>query len=367
MFAIYFCNFLVTYIHCTKRLFRGINMTLHFLHNHPLKRIVYIISLSRIPVMPLLSQYTLPRTADSSISLVKSDSDLCAYWEASGVGAIIFASAHVDKLMKRLTDEKKVQQMSHWHNALWPGMEVPDAVEARHKRDVHGSQELWWKKKLLPTSVVFAWLVWGLSNVKRMPADRQRVREFFSRLVEHILTVHGKLDLLVSQIGGPATEVPMQLTLANGRLDGRLLWTKALKNRIREKWNIKKLLPSHYLSSDIDRPTLTDLIFFSFDNSCQPEAQLLVPLALSCVKQLAAVIEQNLPSLTLDDPTSSESRKKNRALDSSALMVKVTNAGHYLLHENEAQLHVAIVGLLVLYFSHLSSLEKGSWIYFNHC
>ena len=46
MFVKYFCNFLVTYIHCTERLFRGINMTLHFLHNHPLKKKKSILSLS---------------------------------------------------------------------------------------------------------------------------------------------------------------------------------------------------------------------------------------------------------------------------------------------------------------------------------
>lgn len=302
---------------------------------YEIKTRFHMIPISWVAAMPVLSQFRLP--GHSEITVIKTDQEEAqAYWEIIGFGKNIFSSKDDDKIRAHFANERKRTQVNSWHKLLWPSLELPSAMKARHAQGQDSEQEVWWRKSMFTTSVAFSWIVWGIATPRRMHEEKERSRRFLGQLINHILETQGRICLNVSQIGDPAAKCSTEVTAQNGTIDSRLLWTRAIYNRVYQIWNINKLNRNHWLDSDISRPTLLDLIAFAFDSSCQPDGGLLQPLALSLVQQLAQYVDTNLARLSIEPVKEEEHRSKNRKLDHSLFLQKVTRAALFLLNENDA-------------------------------
>eukprot|EP00435_Cladocopium_sp_Y103_P040727 s2314_g11.t1 len=178
------------------------------------------------------------------------------------------------------------------------------------------------------------WEIVGLGKNLSSSKDEDKIRSHFANERK---AVQGQLRLIVAKVGDPAEErIATQVTAQDDTIDARLLWTRSIYNKFYQTWNVHKLNRTHFLESDVTRPTLVDLISFAFDSTCQPEGAVLQPLALSLVRQLAEHVDKNLRQLSLEPMKEEEHRAKNRKVDNSIFLQKITRAALFLLNENVA-------------------------------
>ena len=134
------------------------------------------------------------------------------------------------------------------------------------------SDAVWANATALPTSVCMSYLSWGMSDKKRMFADKLFAFESFRQLMVKLLSVTGGMTMDILPLGR-MNQRAVAVDVA-GRIETKHLFSNRFSQRIRDIWNQCRVSQSFpYLGSHFDAPTLWEIIQFMYDPMVSTLAQ----------------------------------------------------------------------------------------------
>ena len=277
-----------------------------------------------------------------------SQEDLQSQWHCKELLQNVFKTSSAEKLYDYANNKEKLGQVEAIHQNIWAGREVPKELESKHlvrasskeRVETTESQNVFLKRKTLPTSMAFSWVVWGISHTRRMPADRERCRDFLQQLWRRMMTRLPIMEFNIRVLGSDKRSTIL-VGNRNDKIDAGLLFSRKIFAEVLPRWNIARLNNSKALSigSSLETPSLFDIVIFSLDPLSREAGLCLRPLALNFVAHMALYVDQHPDVLSVAarseivlDPSS---LCKNKSDSKIVREQQIKLAAQYYLHENE--------------------------------
>ena len=277
---------------------------------------------SAVPGNPAIEVITLASTS------------IQAQWSVVDLLSNLFQTKAEKKLLAHFTDKREL--VEDVHRAIWPGQDLPDLLVSKHEADSGESladQSFFLKRKTVPTSLAFSWILWAVSHGKRLSSDKKLAIKFFHEFFTHAVGVGASLNFQICQVGTREL-LTLEVTSQNSMLDSRYLWNRVIYARIVDEWNICRLNPESPITSYIGRPSFADLICFAF-GAAAGAGRILQPLVLSMLAQFAKWVDENVRKLSVQAAGYIQKIEKNRMRHMTALTHSIAEAAQFYLNENE--------------------------------
>ena len=285
-----------------------------------------------------VTKHILPGNPSVEVSQIHGIDDLQCQWSLRELLGNLFTTIDEGALQEHF--KGKSQQVNDMHFALWPGYGVPEVLHSKHVhaqklQDHH--QAVFLKKKTMSTSLAISWISWAFSDRKRMPAQRDKSWACFANMFTHCLESAGRLSFQVKCIGEPgAPERGVTINSQNSTFDSRALWKPSVRHYIEMEWNRMRLeLGNQMMTSNLERPSFLDLVFFGLHPKNNCKVNFVKPLALSLLAQFAFWLDANIEKASLEVQKYETSRQKNRVSKNDALNHSIGAALQFYLHEND--------------------------------
>ena len=287
-----------------------------------------------------LTSILLPGTPAVPVTVAEGHADLQAQWAVPDFMLNLFTTKKITTAMARFREPEKVAQVSDMHREIYAGQPVPKLLKTKHEAEASGAtkQPFYLKGRTMPTSLAFSWMGWAISHYKRQGPEVERARSFCRQLLAHILEHSGAVPMQVQALG-TAFLVDVEVRHPGGHFPPDILWRRIFLSRLRPAWEM--LRREGIVISDLQRPTLADVVFFGL---CPPggaheahagELALVRPLSLSLLRQLATWVDGKMLALSLEQLSYHLGMEKNQARQQVALRAAVTVAAMHYLQENE--------------------------------
>ena len=286
-----------------------------------------------------LTKCLLPGNPAIEVTEFCQQDDVQGQWNMQELLKNLFATQAPESIAAPWESKKEV--VKEFHRFLWPGFPVPALMKTKHEQKVESdaAQICYLKKKTVPTSVAFAWVLWGISHPRRDLALRIKSWKFFVQLFEHALAEAGRLTFRVKCVGQRgALDKMVAVNIHNPTVFGRIVWTVSVGRQISYQWNVCRLDENNPISSTLERPKLADIICFGLNSANGMAGRLVRPLAHTLMAQFAAWVDEHLAVIALEVQGFHEAKQKNRTAQLDALTHALWRAIDWYLHENELRL-----------------------------
>ena len=219
-------------------------------------------------------------------------------WAAKDIVLVFKRSNSTDKAKKTLADA--AERIQDVYKAMWPGEEL-NLKLSKHDPDAPPHlQDIWFVQKTIPTSAVFAVMVYFMTYKYFTDADRSAACHGFSDLLRSLLQTTGELEVehVLCGQGGEAQSMTVDTA---GRVMisdffTRVGWDFAKELWIRDRKNDKKEWVTAGLSySDRSRVLLSEVVTFVLDpHNAGAFRELAVPCVLGLLTEIACLVDENV-------------------------------------------------------------------------
>lgn len=279
-----------------------------------------------------LTNYLIPGEPAIQVTAIP-DNDLQCQWNLLELLKNLFKTTDSEALLGHF--KNRMGSVTDFHFRLWPGYVLPEILRTKHQTSDEVEQKVFLKKKTVPTSIAFAWVVWAVGHTKRDISLRKKSWKFLAQLFEHSLEQAGRLGFRVKCVGDAgAPDRTCAVNMHNPTVSAQLLWKPAVQRQLLLEWESRRLDESHFISSVMDRPKLLDVIYFGLTVGGDA-GNLLTPLAETILAQFAGWLDEHFQVIALEVSGFQDSRLKNRLAKQDALTHALWEAINFFLHEND--------------------------------
>eukprot|EP00439_Symbiodinium_sp_Y106_P021666 s155_g2.t1 len=266
--------------------------------------------------------------------------DVEPQWTVKEVLQNICRTKSDDKL--RVFYQTYKEAAEDYHFRLFPGQPLPGILLSKHEATKQGiKQPVFLKPKTVPTTMVFAWMTWAFSNGNRSAEDRAKAFGLLSSLWNHSLKQAGSIELDVANVV-TGVRTPHKFGPLRPWVPGTHVWTRILAGRLRPKWD-RLRLSGTYITSDFQRPSFLDLVFFGMDPLAGHEGSLVRPVAMLLLASFATWLNdpENLVPLSIEDVSFQDAKAKTRLVEKQARLVMLMQAAFFYINENATWMQFA--------------------------
>ena len=159
-----------------------------------------------------------------------------------------------------------------------------------------------------------------------------------------MLAAAGRMSFNVVPVGSRNQDSSsFEITEFNDTVRGDVFWTRAVKLQIQGAWNSQKLDDRSFISSELERPTCWDVIYFALGpTSKRQQNELLQPLAFSLLGQFVFWMDQHMARLGLEAENYQEFCGKNKFVAVDATSEAMGRCIQWALRENETLINSVI-------------------------
>ena len=208
------------------------------------------------------------------------------------------------------------------HRRLWPGWEVPTFAVSKstpfaRRADRQAEQKWWLPQTALPTSLVVAYLTWGMSHWKRASQDRMVCARNVQKLLSVLACSLSTFDLRLYQLGSSPRRW-RTVTVDSTLVLPPVMWPDGGNQTVlAASWWVCFNREDHNIQSSFDRPFLADFLLFCLEptNASQEQVPDQVSLALCILTQIAQLLDEHAAQLS----RTRESIHRSRGVASKAL------------------------------------------------
>ena len=200
------------------------------------------------------------------------------------------------------------------HRRLWPGYLVPAREIGFARAGLFASKKagpgeetkqpsLWGDCNVEPTTVMMAYLFWGLSNPSRHKKERFHAFSSMKSLLVKLLACSGGTYLEVPRANA-ASMVVVKID-ETGCVPADQLFSLRFMKHLEPAWSECRVSTAFpYIQSAVDKPTVWELIMFAVDpnSQCYEVTQQLQHLALRLFAHCAVHLDEQVLAMS-GDPT----------------------------------------------------------------
>ena len=280
-------------------------------------------------------------------------------WSMLDVGRNLFQSKKEDRIRENMTDKSKVRHVTDFHHSLFPGVAVPNEPCSKHAKstaagdDANAGGGFYLERRCIATSMLVAWVAYGIAYANRMPADRKRARQLLRGLLMKLLVTVSRIRLLLPTSGFENHWCEAFVSI-DGKVAARDCYSPAVLAAIRIQWEHYRL--QGLLDSHLENPLLLDVICFALypDNA---QGNLLKPLSFSLLAQFTKVFDEHPISMSEHTSKYRDMLLKNRARATVALRAAVRSVGVFLMHQNVTRIGASSILRFNIYSGHCQLLQ----------